>query len=89
MMEKAELIEAVEEAAARHGLHFRQNYGGRGMYGAECLAVDYDDLNDYLAFWASLTPDVREALGYASTDNMGTGTVAYFRKVQTKVGRFW
>jgi hypothetical protein len=74
------LIEALREAGYKPF-----SYGGRGMYGERCVAVDqgsdnystFDDSLDLFKLGRDLA-DVRD-LDSPTTDSMGRGIVAYWR----------
>ena len=67
-----------------------RSYSGRGMYGKSCLAVEVPNGASLAATVArivgfvcediELRDDVVEAFDYASTDNLGLGTILYFPK---------
>lgn len=93
-MKNAKSIDLLSELIQGAQLDFRNDYSGRGMFGDECLAFDFDG-TDATAI-ASLIASAREwsnsdealdeitsALQNARTDSMGRGSIMYFPAYQT------
>lgn len=57
-------------------------YSGRGMYGQQCLGIDFDDMGDAFRFALLLGGEVAEILARPSFDSMGLGIVAYWPNVE-------
>jgi hypothetical protein len=91
MTEKHALQVALEDARDSSGLEIRiRSYSGRGMFGAQCLAVTFDrDVSETeivaeameQAALVGTNSIVKNAVKGARTDNMGLGTVLYWPNV--------
>ncbi len=68
-----QIIRAV--AAECGGLGVRDDYSGRGMYGARCWAIVCDDPDTVIE------TALRRGLRYSQTDDMGRGSIVYWPKV--------
>jgi hypothetical protein len=90
MTEKHALQVALEQVRD-NGLKIRvRSYSGRGMFGAECMAVTFDrDVSETEIVTEALERGyavgtdaaVKQALKGARFDNMGLGTVMYWPDV--------
>ena len=81
----------MQEIAEEAGLNPR-SYSGRGMFGKQCLAIT-TDANPFLAMAQLIESarqntdpdqaleDLQDALSSASMDQMGLGTVIYFKDI--------
>lgn len=75
MVNSEELYNILEKA----GLAIRK-YSGRGMYGKECIAAEYNSQSD-LAYIIESCDDVDQAaylFRNAKYDSMGLGSVVYW-----------
>lgn len=75
----------VRDIAEAHGGSARGDYSGRGMYGDTCLGVVFDNLQDFLGAFTELVisfPHHAEELENVETDDMGLGTIYYWRGIQ-------
>lgn len=70
-------IEMLEEAADEAGVEYRTNYSGRGMYGAECFAIE-GKTSDLIRFLRELPDEVGDQLVDPTTDSMGLDIVFYW-----------
>ncbi len=84
---RTEPIDTLVEAAEDAGVEYRTNYSGRGMYGAECFAIE-GNTSDLIRFLRALDDDMADELMDPSTDSMGLDTVFYWRFLKTKESRF-
>ena len=77
-------VDELVELAGDVGVLARRGYSGRGMYGAECFAVEGTH-RDFARFMAALPDDVAEELAEGvSMDQMGREWVWYWRRLQTR-----
>lgn len=86
--ERREIIQLIEDFCKNGDARFRNNYSGRGMYGAECVAVTTKDagyaaiglLTAYIAEYGNddTLEEWKSVLKYTRSDDMGTGTVIYW-----------
>lgn len=70
-------IEMLEEAADEAGVEYRTNYSGRGMYGAECFAIE-GKTSDLVRFLRQLPDEIADELVDPTTDSMGLDIVFYW-----------
>lgn len=85
---RTEPIDTLVEAAEDAGVEYRTNYSGRGMYGAECFAIE-GKTSDLVRFLRMLDDDMADELSDPSTDSMGLDIVFYWPyKLRTKEARF-
>ena len=77
LIDQAELVEAIEEAADEVSGSIREDYSGRGMYGKTCYGIVVDGSGTEVI-------EAAAALGVrgARTDNMGKGTIVYWPHVK-------
>lgn len=75
-MTRINQIKAIERAAANVGGTVRNDYSGRGMFGARCYGIDCDN--------AARAIEEAAALGVrgAKVDNMGMGWIVYWPSIQ-------
>lgn len=71
-----EILEMLESIAQEVDGEVRDNYSGRGMYGATCYAITTDD------YIGCLEAAGAAGLNGASVDNMGKGYVIYWRHLK-------
>jgi hypothetical protein len=71
-MEKHRIQKILED----NGYECR-SYSGRGMFGKKCLGVVMDDFN----FIPGLTQDDCDDLNDYMSDNMGLGTIFYWKNI--------
>jgi hypothetical protein len=81
-----ELNEIIEMAELDESA-VRENYSGRGMYGAECLGIAAESDDETLLFALA----VGQVLGFdraftvlrdSRSDSMGRGTITYFPRIK-------
>jgi hypothetical protein len=73
------------EIISYYGGEMREDYSGRGMYGASTHAVVFDSFNDFLSAVGAIMQNCDEeecnkvgtAMHKVKTDSMGTGIVIY------------
>jgi len=70
-----EKIEIIREVADEIGGEVRDDYSGRGMYGANCYGIDCDD--DQYAIGEA----AERGLKGASVDQLGKGYIVYWPSV--------
>lgn len=90
-MTQKHALQVALENARQQGLEIRiRSYSGRGMFGAQCLAVTFErgvsesEIVAEALCSASYNQmsEVRTAVKGARTDNMGLGTVLYWPNVE-------
>jgi hypothetical protein len=84
---RTEPIDTLVDAAEDAGVEYRTNYSGRGMYGAECFAIE-GNTSDLIRFLRKLDDDMADELSDPSTDSMGLDIIFYWRFLRTKESRF-
>ena len=80
---RTEPIDTLVEAAEDAGVEYRTNYSGRGMFGAECFAID-GNTSDLVRFLRKLDDDMADKLSDPSMDSMGLDMVFYWKFLKTK-----
>lgn len=76
-------MDEIEEALALVGVDSSpDSYSGRGMYGQQCLGIDFDDMGEAFRFALLLGDDLAGILARPSFDSMGLGIVAYWPNVE-------
>ena len=81
------MIDILVKAAEAANVEYRTDYSGRGMYGAECFAIDGSH-GDLIRFLRNLDDMTADDLSDPSIDSMGMDLVFYWRHLKTKEGRF-
>lgn len=88
--------ETVECAANDAGLYLpesiREDYSGRGMYGATCFGLVVDCTSQAVKFLIALARNLEAELADEladnwSQDNMGLSTIVYFPRFQLEADR--
>ena len=78
----AEKIRAIQELADAIGGVSHGGYSGRGMYGAECWAINCDNSADVIELCRE------NGLPRPTVDNMGMGFVCYWPNIRGKIETF-
>jgi len=75
-------VAKLKQIAEENGWDFRDDYSGRGMFGASCVGIDGD--------YATPIIEAAAAAGItgARQDSMGKGVIVYWPSIQTKEGRY-
>lgn len=74
-METKQKIQIIHKTAGAIGGTVREDYSGRGMYGATCYGIDCDDAQE------AIEEAAERGLKGASIDSMGKGFIVYWPTV--------
>ena len=80
-------LSGMQSICDSNGLDYRQ-YSGRGMYGAQCFAIEGDNVMEVLSWLIAGCDDTEQAallVRDAKTDSMGHGTVVYWPNIPYEV----
>ena len=77
--------EQVEEAISDLGANLHDRYSGRGMYGAECPAIEAESESEIYSFFVELATVnekmARQLAKSARVDSMGRGIICYWPSI--------
>ena len=81
-------LEIIEDAISHvDGDGEMYSYSGRGMFGRQCLGIDFDSMSDAFRFALLIEDeDLAVMLSQPRFDNMGLGIVIYWPNVEAPEG---
>lgn len=81
-----ELYQIVMDFCEAYGYEYRNDYSGRGMYGATCVGFTCSNVNRALMEFGGFVvvngADLDDFIFCLSTDRLGYGAIVYFTSIE-------